>query len=182
MASLVVEAPRRILDSPRTLLLESFCLWLEEQPELAALPDNEIVVSVLTKSLLPPRYSGKGRDSVGCFAATRAGRLNPIWEIAVAYGWALEDSDEVERWAVTLPHELLHLASFATAHGGLTPAQAGLDAALGQFVDEATDDAVEDEVESLARTITARFVTTHYALFDDPALLPDADGRTSLSL
>jgi hypothetical protein len=174
MASLVVEAPSRILDAPRTLLLEAACVWLEVQPEFASLPNTEIVVSILSNHMLPPRYAGHGRDAVGCFAATRAGRLNPIWEVAVAYGWKFEDADEVEAWTVTLAHELLHLMAFAAAHGGLTPAQAGLDAVMGQFIDEAADSAKEDAVESLARTITARFAATHTTLFEDPALLPVA--------
>ena len=164
MASLVVEAPRSILDAPRTLLLESLCGWIETQEEFASLPDAEIVVSVLNRPYLPPRYSGRGREAVGCFAATVSGRLNPVWEVAIAYGTALEDVYELEAWTVTLAHELLHLDAFATANASKVPASAGLDAILNQTANEGV-------IENRARDITDRFQTTHAALFDDPTLL-----------
>lgn len=177
MADLIIEAPKRILDAPRTLLLETFCAWLSQQEEFSTLlPNTEIVVSVLSKPFLPPRYAG-ARDAIGCFAATVSNRLNAIWEIALSYGETCDDDCDwtMESWCITLPHELLHLASFAAAHQSRTPFEAGWPAVINQAADE-------DAIESHARAITARFARTHAALLGNPDLLPSADGLSALGL
>ena len=167
MASLVVEAPRKILDAPRTLLLESMCAWLEQQPEFSALPNSEIVVTILPGDCLPPRYAGqrkRKREAVGCFAATRAGRLNPIWEVAIAYGPTYADEYDVGAWTTTLPHELLHLMAFAIAHHSKPPLQAGFEAIHSQAPNE-------EAIEDLARDIDDRFCAGHGQQLSDPRLL-----------
>ena len=156
---LVVEAPRAILDSPRALLLEEFCAWLENQPLGQRLPGPEVVVTLLPQAFLPPRYTGRRRGlAVGCFAVSISGRLNPRWEVALAWGPRFSDDADAASWATTLPHELLHLVEFAAAHGQ-PPATAGYAAALAQAPDE-------DAIEDAARAITDAFLAASPGTLD----------------
>jgi hypothetical protein len=169
MLSLIIEAPRSVLDAPRTLLLESLSAWLEAQGEFAArLPATEIVITVLPRATLPPSYVGRSRQAIGCFAATVSGRLNPRWEVALAYGSNLSDAYDLQAWTVTLAHELLHLAAFASANHQQPPAQAGYAAVRVQAPDE---NAIEDQ----ARQITDQFLALHPELLAASDLLLDCE-------
>jgi hypothetical protein len=113
------------------------------------------VVSVTASEYLPRDLSSY-RQAVGCFVIARNGMANSRWEIALAYGPDYQDEHDVYGWAVTVAHELLHLADFHRRYGGRRPVEVPR---IQLLKDE--EPGQEELIEKTAQDLIDRYCSTH---------------------